>query len=66
MYITLKGSGIILFVSLLRILLICKFLNIKVVFTNKNLNFSKFAHKFPYEKVNLNLIHPTHTTIPSF
>ena len=36
MYITLKGIGKILFVSVLRILLICKFLNFKAAFTKKN------------------------------
>ena len=35
MYITLKGIGKILFVSALRNLLICKFLNFTVVFTKK-------------------------------
>ena len=36
MYITLKGIGKILFVSVLRILLICKFLNFTAAFTKKN------------------------------
>ena len=35
MYITLKGIGKILFVSVLRILLICKTLNFTATFTNK-------------------------------
>ena len=35
MYITLKGIGKILFVSVLRILLICKFLNVTAAFTEK-------------------------------
>ena len=57
MYITLKGTGKIPFVSVLRILLICKFLNIMAVFTEK---FSKFPNNFPCKKVNLILMHPTH------
>ena len=36
MYITLKGIGKILFVSVLRILLICKFLNFTAAFTKKD------------------------------
>ena len=36
MYITLKGIEKILFVSVLKILLICKSLNFTVVFTKKN------------------------------
>ena len=35
MYVTLKGIGKILFVSALRILLICKFLNFMAAFTKK-------------------------------
>ena len=69
-YITLNRNGKILFVSVLRILLSCKFLN----FTNfykflpslKKLKFPKFAHNFPCEKVNFSVIHPTHITIHSF
>ena len=57
LYITLKGTGKIPFVSVLRILLICKFLNIMAVFTEK---FSKFPNNFPCKKVNLILMHPTH------
>ena len=36
MYLSLKGIGKILFVSVLRILLICKFLNFTAAFTKKN------------------------------
>ena len=36
MYLSLKGIGKILFVSVLRILLICNFLNFKAAFTKKN------------------------------
>ena len=44
MYITLKEIGEIFFVSVLRILLICKFLNFIAVFTKKEKkNFVKFA-----------------------
>ena len=47
MYImTLKEIGKILIVSVLRILLICKFLNLTTVFTNK-LNFPKVAYNIP-------------------
>ena len=57
MYITLKGIGKILFVSLLRILLICKFLNFTAVFIKTKLTFSEFAYDSPCEKVNFSLIH---------
>ena len=63
MYVTLRGIGKILFVSVLRILLICKFLNFTAVFTKKKN--PKFAYNFPYGKVNFSLIHPTHITIHS-
>ena len=66
MYITLKDSGKVLFVSVFRILLICKFLNFTVVFTNKKENFPKFAFNFLCGKVNFSLIHRTHITIHSF
>ena len=66
LYITLKGIEKILFVLVLRILLICKFLNFAAVFIQKNLNFPKLAYNFPCEKVNFSLIHPTHITIHSF
>ena len=56
MYITLKGIGKNLFVSILRILVICKFLNFMVDFTKRNLNFSKLAYNFPCGKVNFSLI----------
>ena len=64
MYITLKGIGKIQFVSMLRILLICKFLNFTAAFTKK-WNFPKFAFNFPCEKVNFSLIHRTHINIHS-
>ena len=57
MYITLKGIGKILFVSLLRILLICKFLNFTAVFIKTKLTFSEFAYDSPCEKDNFSLIH---------
>ena len=64
MHITLKEIGKILFVSVLRILLICKFLNFTAVFIRKKRsNFSKFAYSFTCKKVNFSLIHPTHITI---
>ena len=66
MHITLKGIGKILFVSVLRTLLICKFLNFTAAFTKKKLNFPKFAFNFPCEKVNFSLIHRTHITIQSY
>ena len=53
MCIALKGIGKILFVSLLRFLLICKFLNVTTVFTKKN--FLKFVYNFPCEKVNFSV-----------
>ena len=51
-YITLKGTGKILFVSVLRILIICISLNFTTVFTKKSLNFPEFAYRFPSETVN--------------
>ena len=65
MYINLKGIGKVIFVSVLRILLICKFLNFTVVLT-KNYNFPKFAFNFPREEVKFIAITPTHITIHSF
>ena len=64
-YTTLKGIGKILFVSVLRILLICKFLNFTAD-SLKKLNFPKFVFNFPCEKGNFSLIHRTHITIHSF
>ena len=64
-YMTLKSIGKILFVSVLRILLICKFLNFTAVFTKK-LDFPKFAFSCPCEKGSFSLIHQTHITIHSF
>ena len=52
-------------VSVLKILIICKFLNFTPFFTKK-LNFLKFACNFPCKKVNFGLSHPTHITIHSF
>ena len=66
MYITLKGIGKSLLVSVLGILLICKFLNFTVVFTKKKFNFRKISYNFLCEKVNFSLIHRTHNTIHSF
>ena len=45
-YITLKGTGKILFVSMLSILLICKFLNFTAVSTKKRIKFSKICIRF--------------------
>ena len=64
MYITLKEIGNILFVSVLRILLMYKFLNFPIVFTEKN--FPEFPNNFLCEKVNISLIHPIHFTIHIF
>ena len=44
-------------VSVLRILLNCKFLNFAIVFTKK-INFPEFAYNFRCEKVNFSLIRP--------
>ena len=60
MYITLKRIVKILVVSVLRILLICKVLNFKV------LNFPKFAYNCPCEKVNFSLIYPPNITNHNF
>ena len=57
MYIPLNGIGKITYVSVLRVLLICKSLNFTAVFTEKKLNFSGSACNFLYEKVNFNLIY---------
>ena len=65
MCITLKGIGKILFVSVFRILPICKFLNFTVVFFRKKIN-PKFAYNFPSERVNFSLVHRTHIPIHSF
>ena len=66
MYITLKGIGKILFVSVSRILLMGKFQNFTTTFNKKNLNFPKFSFNFPHEKVNFSLIYRTHITIQSY
>ena len=75
-YITLKGIWKILFRSVLRILLICKFPNITAVMFTENfhffqfslnkINFPKFVYNFSCEKANFSLIHPTHITIQSY
>ena len=65
MYITLKGTEKILFVSVLTILLICKSLNFTVTFTKK-LKLSKFAFNFPCEKINFSLVHRNLITIHNF
>ena len=46
MYITLKGIGKIPFVSVLRILLICRFLHFTTVFTKKEIKLSKVLKQF--------------------
>ena len=46
MYITLKGIGKILFASVLRILLLCKFLNFTTVFIKRNFKLSKVYIQF--------------------
>ena len=46
MCITLKGIGKILLVSVLRILLICKFLNFTAVFTKKHQTFQSLRTSF--------------------
>ena len=51
MVITLKGTGKILFVSVLRILQICKFLNFTTVFTKKNKNFQSLHINFRVRKL---------------
>ena len=56
MFIILQGIGKILFVSVLKI-------NGRL--HKQKLNFSEFAQNFSCEKVNFNLIHPTHVTIHS-
>ena len=66
MYITLKGIEKILFVSVLRILLICKFLNFTAVFTKNKTKLSRIAYDFPCEKVNFSLMHPIHIAIHGF
>ena len=66
MYMSLKGIGKILFVSVLRILLICKTLNFMAGFTKKKLKFPKFAFNFLCGKVNFSLTDWTRTTIHSF
>ena len=63
---TLKGIEKFIFVSVLKMLLICKLLNFAAVFTKTKLNFPKFTCNFPCEKVNFSLINPTHITIHSF
>ena len=65
MCLALKGIGNILFISVLWILLIFKFLNFTAVFTKK-LNFPKSAHNFPCKKVNFSVMHPSHIIIDSF
>ena len=65
MYITWKGTEKIMFVSVLKILLIWKFLNFTAAFTKK-WNSPKFALNFRCEKVNFSLIHRTYITIHSF
>ena len=59
-YITSKGIVKFLFVLVLRIFLICRFLYVTAVFTEK-IKLSKFECNFPFEKVNFSLAHPIHT-----
>ena len=56
----LKRNWKNLFVSVLRILLICTFLNFIAVFTKKQ------TFQSLHKSVNFSLIHPTHITIHSF
>ena len=66
MYNTLKGIGKILFVSVLIILLICKFRDFTSVFTKKEINFPKFAYKSSFEHVNSSVtIHSFRRTLSS-
>ena len=65
MYMSLKGIGKILIVSVLRILLICKNLNFTAAFAKK-LKFPKLAFNFLCEKFNFSLTHRTHISIHSF
>ena len=65
MHIILKGIEKMLFVLVLRILLICRFLNFTTTFTKK-IKSSKFAFNFPREKVNFSLIHQIRITIQSY
>ena len=62
-YITLKGIRKIVIVSVLRILLICKFLKLTIIVAKEKLNFPKFVYNFSYGKVNISTIHPTHITL---
>ena len=57
MYIIMEGLGTVLFVSVLRVLQTCKFLNFTAVLTKKK-NFPKFAYSFPSKKVNFSLTYP--------
>ena len=65
MYITLKGIKKILFVSVLRILLIFKFLNFTAGSTKKRIRLSKICMQYSMSEVNFSLIHPTHINIYS-
>ena len=64
-YITLKGIKKILFVSVLRTLLIFKFLNFTAVFTKKRIRLSKICMQYSMSEVDFSLIHPTHINIHS-
>ena len=63
--ITLKGIKKILFVSVLRTLLIFKFLNFTAVFTKKRIRLSKICMQYSMSEVDFSLIHPTHINIHS-
>ena len=54
MYMTLEGTGKLLFASVLRNLLICRFLNSAAIFSKK---IKLFAYNFTCDKVNFSLIH---------
>ena len=60
MYITLKGIG-----KIVKILLICKFLNFTGVFIKKELKFPKFACNFPCVKFNFSLTYTRRTLLAS-
>ena len=59
-YIIFEGIGKILFLLVLAIILISKFLNFTAMFT-KTINFPKLSYNFSYEKVNFSIINPTHS-----
>ena len=64
-YITLKKIRKILFVLVLRIFSIYKFLNFTTI-VSKNLNTPEFVYNFAREKVNFSLRHAIYIIIHSF